>query len=153
MAQSKINLLSCTSRDQSHWAKVKMSARAGSSKRLYGTIHFPALFSFLTLSDFPNGSVVKNPPAKEGDAGSAPGSGRYPGGGIANDSSILAWKIPWTEAAGGLQPVGSQRVRQDWAHTSFLDSRLLLTPNSFLLLSPLSSCLLQKNPCDYTGLT
>ena len=29
-------------------------------------------------------------------------------------SNILAWKIPWTEAPGGLQSVGSQRVRRDW---------------------------------------
>ena len=28
-------------------------------------------------------------------------------------SSILAWKIPWTEAAGELQSMGSQRVRHD----------------------------------------
>jgi len=30
--------------------------------------------------------------------------------------SILDWKIPWTEEAGGLQSMGSQRVRHDWAH-------------------------------------
>ena len=29
-------------------------------------------------------------------------------------SSILAWKIPWTEEPGGLQSKGSQRVRHDW---------------------------------------
>ena len=28
-------------------------------------------------------------------------------------SSILAWKIPWTEEPGGLQPMGSQRVRHN----------------------------------------
>ena len=28
-------------------------------------------------------------------------------------SSILAWKIPWTEKPGGLQPMKSQRVRHD----------------------------------------
>ena len=28
-------------------------------------------------------------------------------------SSILAWKIPWTEEPGGLQSMGSQRVRHD----------------------------------------
>ena len=28
-------------------------------------------------------------------------------------SSILAWKIPWAEEAGGLQSMGSQRVRHD----------------------------------------
>ena len=27
--------------------------------------------------------------------------------------SVLAWRIPWTEEAGGLQSVGSQRVRHD----------------------------------------
>ena len=32
-------------------------------------------------------------------------------------SSILAWKIPWTEEAGRPQSSGSQRVRHDWAHT------------------------------------
>ena len=30
---------------------------------------------------------------------------------IAAHSSILAWRIPWTEEPGGLQSIGSQRVR------------------------------------------
>jgi len=33
---------------------------------------------------------------------------------MAIHSSILAWRIPWTEKPGGLQFVGSQRVRHDW---------------------------------------
>ena len=33
---------------------------------------------------------------------------------MATHSSILAWKIPWTEEPGRLQSVGSQRVRKDW---------------------------------------
>ena len=33
--------------------------------------------------------------------------------GIATHSSILAWRIPWTEESGGLQSMGSQRVRHD----------------------------------------
>ena len=32
---------------------------------------------------------------------------------MATHSSILAWRILWTEEPGGLQSVGSQRVRQD----------------------------------------
>ena len=32
---------------------------------------------------------------------------------MATHSSILAWKIPWTEEPGGLQSTGSQRVGQD----------------------------------------
>ena len=34
---------------------------------------------------------------------------------MATHSSILAWRIPWTEGPGGLQPMGSQRVGHDWA--------------------------------------
>ena len=38
--------------------------------------------------------------------------------GMATHSSILAWRIPWTEEPGGLQSVGSQRVRHaKHAHT------------------------------------
>ena len=32
---------------------------------------------------------------------------------VATHSSILAWKIPWTEEPGRLQSVGSQRARHD----------------------------------------
>ena len=32
---------------------------------------------------------------------------------MAAHSSILAWKTPWTEEPGGLQSMGSQRVRHD----------------------------------------
>ena len=56
----------------------------------------------------PGGLVVKNPPANAGDVGSIPGSGRSPGKGNGN-SSILAWKIPWTEEPGGPQSMGSQK--------------------------------------------
>ena len=42
--------------------------------------------------------------------------------GLVTHSSILAWKIPWTEEAGGLQSIESQRVRHDevtqHAHTA-----------------------------------
>ena len=34
---------------------------------------------------------------------------------MATHSSILSWKISWTEEPGGLQPMGSQRVGHDWA--------------------------------------
>ena len=34
---------------------------------------------------------------------------------IATHSSILAWRIPWTEERGRLQSTGSQRVRHNWA--------------------------------------
>ena len=36
-----------------------------------------------------------------------------PGEENGNHSSILAWRIPWTEEPGGLQSIGSQTVRHD----------------------------------------
>ena len=50
-----------------------------------------------------------------GDLGSIPRLGRSPGEEMATHSSTLAWKIPWMEEPGGLQTMGLQRVRQDWA--------------------------------------
>ena len=60
--------------------------------------------------------MVKNPSASAGgvrDTSSIPGLGRSPGGGNGNHSSILAWRIPWTEEPGGLWSIGSQRVGHD----------------------------------------
>ena len=39
--------------------------------------------------------------------------------GMATSSSILAWRIPWTEESGRLQSMGSQRVRYDSATDIF----------------------------------
>ena len=50
------------------------------------------------------------------DPGLIPESGRFPPPleeVLATHSSILAWRIPWTEAPGGLQSMGSPRVGQD----------------------------------------
>ena len=66
--------------------------------------------------DFHSGSAVKNLPAMQ-----EPQETRVPslGGedplekGTATHSSILAWRIPWTEEPGGVQSMGSQRVRHD----------------------------------------
>ena len=47
------------------------------------------------------------------DLGLIPGLGRSSGEEMATHSSILAWEIPWIEEPGGLQSMGSQRVRHD----------------------------------------
>ena len=60
--------------------------------------------------------VVKNLPANAGDVRGAdliPGSGRSTGGGHATHSSILAWRILWTEEPGGLRSTELQRVRHN----------------------------------------
>jgi len=53
---------------------------------------------------FPGGSESKESTCNAGQQGSAPGLGRSPGEG---NSSILAWRIPWTEEPGRLQTMGS----------------------------------------------
>ena len=62
--------------------------------------------------------VVKNLPANARDirdVGSITASGRSPGGRNGNQLQYSCWKIPWTEEPGGLQSMGLQRVRRDWA--------------------------------------
>ena len=39
---------------------------------------------------------------------------------MATHSSILAWRVPWTEEPGSLQSMGLPRVRHDWATNTFL---------------------------------
>ena len=57
--------------------------------------------------------VMKNPPANARDMGSILGLGRSLGEGMATHSSILAWRVPWTAEASGLQSMDSQRVGPD----------------------------------------
>ena len=57
--------------------------------------------------------MVKKLPAHAEDAGdtdSISGSGRSTGVGNGNRSSILTWKIPWTEELSGPLSIGLQRV-------------------------------------------
>ena len=51
---------------------------------------------------------------------------------MATHSSILAWRIPWTEEPGGLQSMGSQRVRQDLAQHEALTPAFSLGSNATL---------------------
>jgi len=71
-------------------------------------IRYPLQYSWASLV----AQTVKNPPAMQ-ETGFNPGSGRSLEGGNGTHSSILAWEILWTEKSGGLQSMGSQRVRDD----------------------------------------
>ena len=62
---------------------------------------------------FPGRSVVKNPPANAGDAGSIPGQNDPLEKERVIHCSILTWEIPWSEDPGRLQSMGSQRVGHD----------------------------------------
>ena len=62
---------------------------------------------------FPGGKEYASNAGDTGDADSIPGSGRSPRGVNCIHSSILAWKIAWTEEAGGLQSVHRGRKELD----------------------------------------
>ena len=63
---------------------------------------------------FPGSSDSKASAYNAGDPVSIPGSREDPlEKEMATHSSILAWKIPWTEDPGRLQSMGSQRVGHD----------------------------------------
>ena len=57
--------------------------------------------------------LVKNPPAMQETWVRSLGWEAPLEKGMATHSSILAWRTPWTEEPGGLQSMGSQRVRHD----------------------------------------
>ena len=59
---------------------------------------------------FPGGSLVKNLPAKQETQVQSLDEKDPLEKEMATHSSILAWKISWTEDPGGLQSMGSQRV-------------------------------------------
>ena len=63
---------------------------------------------------FPGGSEVKNQPVmQETQETQSLDQDDSLEEGIATYSSILAWRIPWTEEPGKLQTLGSQRVGHD----------------------------------------
>ena len=60
--------------------------------------------------------MVKNLPAMQETTVQSLGWKDPLGKEMVTHSSILAWRIPWTEDPGGLQSIGSQRIRSDLAH-------------------------------------
>ena len=73
------------------------------------------------------------------------------------DSSILAWRIPWTEEPGGLRSAVSQRVGHNWsdlAHTHINILPVFLVPYLFICL-PVDGTLTFMSPwlCLYESIT
>ena len=72
-------------------------------------IAYPLQYSWASLV----AQTVKNLPAIQETQVSFPGWEDPLGKGMATHSSILAWRIPWTEEPGMLQSIGLQRVGHD----------------------------------------
>ena len=71
--------------------------------------------SLVILQDSLVAQTVRNLPAMQVTWVQFPGQEDPLEKGMATHSSILAWRIPWTEKPGGLHSMGSQRVRHDYA--------------------------------------
>ena len=113
------------------------------------------IFSSVTIQnitstvDFPGSSVGKESACNAGDLGSISGLGRSPGEWTAaTHSSILAWKIPWTGEPDGLQTMGLQRVRHNWATFNFKWNIILLHTH---VCSQLWSTLCDPMECSPPG--
>ena len=84
--------------------------------------HTPSVFSQFYLWDlFSGGSDSQESTCNAGDQTWVPALGQEDPleEGMATHSSILAWRIPWTEEPGWLQSMGSQRVRHDRVTNTF----------------------------------
>ena len=83
-----------------------------------GTVHIYYIYIYMVWEGKPSQVVpaVKNPPANAGDTKTWVQSLSQEDPleeGMATHSSILAWRIPWTEEPGRLKSMGSQRDRHD----------------------------------------
>ena len=76
-------------------------------------LHAHSSIPFEKSDAFPVAQMVKNLLAMQETWVQSPGQEDPLAKGMVTHSSVLAWRIPWTEEPGGLQSMGSQRVRQD----------------------------------------
>ena len=85
------------------------------------TLYYPKIYIYLTiyLRTSLVARTVKNPPAMQETQVQSLGWEDPLENGMTSHSSILAWRIPWTEEPGKLQSMGLQRVRHDWATNTF----------------------------------
>ena len=98
-------------------------------KRMWQNLAWTSAFCLLStcqITGLPHVSAVNNAPANSVDkreGGLIPELGRSPGGGHGNPSSILAWRIPWTEEPGRLQSIGlhkTEATEHAHMHRSFV---------------------------------
>ena len=85
------------------------------------------------MKGFSSGSDGKESACNAEDLGSIPGLGRSLKESMATHSSILAWRIPWTEDPGKLQSRGLQRINT----TEHMQMCMLLLLSHF---SPVRLC-------------
>ena len=117
-SQKKLNLHDCSSQSpafskkiMSHTKKIGMNdsneEENNNKSRLTG---MGVLLKYVTIRASLVAQTVKNMPTMQDTTVRFLGWENPLEKGMATHSSILAWRIPWTEEPGGLQSIGSQRV-------------------------------------------
>ena len=95
-----LGLLFCKSQPSLIWEELQ--AKKAELCHNYNHLLEEKICSANLYVGFPGGSDGKESACNAGDSGSILGLRRSPGEGMATHSSILAWRIPWTEELGGL---------------------------------------------------
>ena len=78
----------------------------------------------ITSHGFPSGSVSKEYSCNSGDLDSVLGLEGLLEKGTATHSSMLVWRMPWTEGPGRLQFMVPERVAHPWINFHFTSSKL-----------------------------
>ena len=101
------------------WCKCKFCLLHTSSSQLLCVNSRNSVPYTLSMGS-PGGSVAKNPPVMQEMWVRSLGQEDPLEKEMASHSSIPPWEIPWTEEPGGLQSMGSQRVRHNWLTENIL---------------------------------
>ena len=106
------------------YCSVSQSCSTLCSPRDCSTIY---IYTYIhAVINFPMAQMVKNLPAMQEIRVWSLGREDSLEKGMGTHSSILAWRIPWTEKSGGLQSIGSYRVGHYWsnsAHITFIKEK------------------------------
>ena len=108
----------------SHWPRLRSQTSHSGRSLVWQSVSWSVRWGF------PGGSVVKESACNAGDTGSMPWLGRSCGVGNGNPLQFSCLGNPWTEEPGGLQSMGSQRIRHNWAtkHSTVRKKKLKKKP-------------------------
>ena len=107
------------------WQRSLWAAVYGVTQSRIQLKRFSSSSSIKQLWNFPGGSALKNLPTLQETQVRILDQEDPLEEGMATRSSLLAWRIPWTEEPGGLQSIGLQRIRHDWSNWAHMHKEVI----------------------------